>query len=73
MFEIRKDDLSGDQTRSLLALHLAGMHDTSPPDNVFALDLTGLQAPEITVWTACVTARLPVLARSRCWPAMALR
>ncbi|WP_310886135.1 GNAT family N-acetyltransferase [Sphingomonas sp. PP-F2F-G114-C0414] len=52
MFEIRKDDLSGDQTRSLLALHLAGMHDTSPPDNVFALDLTGLQAPEITVWTA---------------------
>lgn len=52
MFEIRKDDLSGGQTRSLLALHLAGMHDTSPPDNVSALDLTGLQAPEITVWTA---------------------
>ena len=52
MFEIREDDLSGDQTRSLLALHLAGMHDTSPPDNVFALDITGLQAPEITVWTA---------------------
>jgi putative acetyltransferase len=52
MFEIREDDLSGDQTRSLLAFHLAGMHAASPPDNVFALDLTGLQTPEITVWTA---------------------
>jgi hypothetical protein len=31
MYEIRKDDLSGDATRALLALHLAGMHDTSPP------------------------------------------
>ena len=52
MFEIREDDLSGDQTRSLLALHLSGMHAASPPENVFALDLTGLQVPEITVWTA---------------------
>jgi putative acetyltransferase len=52
MFEIREDDLSGDQTRSLLALHLAGMHATSPPEHVFALDLTGLQVAEVTVWTA---------------------
>jgi len=34
MYEIRKDDLSGDATRALLALHLAGMHDTSPPGSV---------------------------------------
>lgn len=52
MFDIREDDLSGDQTRSLLALHLAGMRAASPPDTVFALDLTGLQVPEITVLTA---------------------
>ena len=52
MFEIREDDLSGDQTCSLLALHLAGMHAASPPGNVFALDLSGLQVPEVTVWTA---------------------
>ena len=51
MFEIRRDDLSGDATRALLALHLAGMHASSPPGSVFALDLSGLLLPEVTVWT----------------------
>lgn len=51
MFEIREDDLSGEATRALLALHLAGMHANSPPGSVFALDLSGLQVPEITVWS----------------------
>ncbi|MGH1591525.1 GNAT family N-acetyltransferase [Methylobacterium phyllosphaerae] len=51
-FEIKLDDLSGEQTRLVLALHLAGMHAASPPGSVFALDLSGLQAPEVTVWTA---------------------
>lgn len=51
MFEIREDDLTGAPTRALLALHLAGMHATTPPEHVFALDLTALQAPGITVWT----------------------
>ena len=51
MFQIRQDDLSGEPTRNLLALHLAGMHANSPPGNVFALDLSGLQAPGVTVWT----------------------
>jgi putative acetyltransferase len=35
-----------------LALHLAGMHASSPPGTVFALDLSGLQAPGMTVWSA---------------------
>ncbi len=52
MFEIRRDDLSGDATRALLALHLAGMHASSPPGSVFALDLSGLLLPDVTVWTA---------------------
>lgn len=52
MFEIVEDDLTGEDTRALLALHLAGMHASSPPGTVFALDLSGLQSPEITVWTA---------------------
>ena len=52
MFQIRIDDVSGAPTRSLLAIHLAGMHANSPPGSVFALDLSGLQAPEVTVWTA---------------------
>ena len=51
MFRIRRDDLSGDATRSLLALHLAGMHASSPPGSVFALDLSGLLSPDVTVWT----------------------
>ena len=52
MFDVREDDLSGEQTRALLALHLAGMHASSPPGHVFALDLSGLRAPGVTVWTA---------------------
>jgi putative acetyltransferase len=51
-FDIRLDDLTGDQTRALLALHLQGMHASSPPGHVFALDLSGLQKPNVTVWTA---------------------
>jgi putative acetyltransferase len=52
MLDIRKDDLTGEATRALLALHLAGMHASSPPGHVFALDPSGLQAPGVTVWTA---------------------
>src|SRR5215475_5453752 len=49
---IRVDDLSSDATRDLLRLHLQGMHANSPPGHVFALDLSGLQVPEVTVWSA---------------------
>ena len=51
MFEVRNDDLSGEGTLRLLALHLAGMHANSPPDSVYALDLSGPKAPSITVWS----------------------
>lgn len=51
MFEIHPDDLTSEPTRRLLALHLAGMHANSPPGHVFALDLSGLMAPGITVWS----------------------
>ena len=51
MYEIRKDDLSTPAVRDLLAFHLAEAHANSPLGSVFALDLTGLQRPEITVWT----------------------
>jgi putative acetyltransferase len=50
--DIRVDDLSHEKTRELLRLHLQGMHANSPPGHVFALDLSGLQAPEVTVWSA---------------------
>ena len=56
--EIRLDDLSGRQVQNLLADHLAGMHKNSPPDSVHALDLSGLQHPDVAVWTAWNAARL---------------
>ncbi len=49
---IRSDDLAGEQTRALLALHLAGMQANTPPEHVHALDLSGLQASGVSVWTA---------------------
>jgi putative acetyltransferase len=49
---IKEDDLSSQATQDLLRLHLAGMHSNSPPGHVFALDLSGLRGPEVTVWTA---------------------
>lgn len=52
MLEIRRDDLSSAPTRALLTLHLSGMYENSPPEHVFALDLSGLQRPDIMVWTA---------------------
>ena len=51
-FAIVEDDLASEPVRSLLALHLSGMQADSPPDSVFALDLSGLRTPEITAWTA---------------------
>lgn len=52
MFKVSKDDLSGEQSRALLALHLTDLHAKSPPGTVFALNLSGLKAPEVTVWSA---------------------
>jgi putative acetyltransferase len=51
MFEIREDDLTGEPVRALLALHLSGMHANTPAGHVFALDLSGLKAPGMTVWS----------------------
>ncbi len=48
---IREDDLTGEATQALLRLHLAGMHSNSPAGHVFALDLSGLRAPNVTVWS----------------------
>ena len=45
------DDLTHRSVIDLLKLHLRGMHASSPPGTVYALDLTGLQTPDITVWT----------------------
>jgi putative acetyltransferase len=51
-FDIREDDLSGAETRSLLELHLSGMNASSPAGQVFALGLAALQAADVTAWSA---------------------
>ena len=56
--EIRTDDLTGDATRRLIAFHLAGMHDTSPPESVHALDIEALRHPSLSVWSAWIDAEL---------------
>lgn len=50
--DIGLDDLSSAGAQALLRLHLSGMHADSPPGHVFALDLSGLKAPGVTVWSA---------------------
>jgi putative acetyltransferase len=47
----RIDDLTGPEIRALLEEHLRHMHELSPPESVHALELSGLQRPEITFWT----------------------
>ncbi|MEU1970702.1 GNAT family N-acetyltransferase [Microbacterium sp. NPDC019599] len=56
--DIRVDDLSGAATHALIASHLAGMHDTSPPESVHALDLDALRDPAITFWSAWIDGRI---------------
>ncbi len=56
--DIRQDDLTGEQTQTLLRLHLAGMHVNSPRGHVFALDLSGLKSPGVTVWSAWIEEKI---------------
>ena len=48
---IEVDDLSRPAVHALLREHLAHMHELSPPEQVFALDLSKLKVPDITFWT----------------------
>lgn len=48
---IQLGDFNDLQVLNLLRIHLQGMHATSPIENSFALDLTGLQKPNIQFYT----------------------
>ena len=50
--EIRLGNFADARVQALLKYHLEGMHANSPPGNVFALDWSGLQKPEISFYTA---------------------
>ena len=50
--EARLGDFDDPRVLELLREHLAGMHASSPPGSVYALDLSGLQQPTVTFFTA---------------------
>lgn len=56
--EVRVDDLSSPEVHALIAEHLAGMHEISPPGNVYALAVESLKKPGITFWCAWQGSRL---------------
>ena len=51
MLTIGPADFAAGDVRALLALHLSGMQENTPAGHVFALGLSGLRTPDITVWT----------------------
>ena len=48
---IEVDDLSRADVHTLLQEHLDNMYELSPPEQVFALDLSKLREADITFWT----------------------
>lgn len=55
---IRKDDLSSDESQSIVREHMAGMLANTPIESVHALPLDKLRQAHITFWTAWVGAEL---------------
>lgn len=51
---IAPGDFTDERVLAVLREHLAGMHASSPPGKVYALDLSGLQKPAITFVTAWI-------------------
>ena len=51
---LRVDDLSGEPIRQLIARHLRGMHENSPPGSVHAFDVDKLRDPAVTFWSAWI-------------------
>jgi len=54
MLELRivEDDLSGPEIAALLNLHLAEMHQWSPPESVHAMPPERLREPDVTFYAA---------------------
>lgn len=52
MFTIKIDDLSHHAVQTLVAYHISGMLEQSPPESSHALDLNKLRDPAVTFWSA---------------------
>lgn len=56
--EIRIDDLTGKEIALLLQEHHEDMLEHTPAESVHALDISGLQAPDVTFWSAWIEGEL---------------
>lgn len=56
--DILPDDLTGEATLALIASHLDGMHEYSPPESVHALGVDELRHPSISFWSAWIDGEL---------------
>lgn len=45
--KIHRDDLTGAQTQALVARHLIGMHENSPPNAVRAVNVDALRGMDV--------------------------
>ena len=54
-------DLADQQVRDLIAFHQRSMVEGSPPGLSFALDISGLQAENVTVWAVHVADRVAAI------------
>jgi len=52
MFTIKTDDLSHPAVQALVAFHISGMLEQSPPESSHALDAQKLRDPTVTFWSA---------------------
>jgi putative acetyltransferase len=59
--EFYADDLSGAATQALVARHLRGMHENSPPESVHAFDLSKLKQPGVKFWTGWMDGEVAVI------------
>ena len=51
ILDIKIDDLTGSEVVALIGEHLQNMASLSPPESTHALNLDGLNKPEITFWS----------------------
>lgn len=51
MFTIKTDDLTHPAVQALVAYHISGMLQQSPPESCHALDVQKLRNPAVTFWS----------------------
>ena len=56
--EIAEADLADQAVRAIIELHQRGMSDISPAGTCFALDVSGLSGPEVTLFGAWIDGQL---------------